>query len=165
MVSNVRSRLAKLEEARPPREVLPEILDTDTPEEASKKYKQLVRMHGQLRKASPDEQAEIDNMPDAQASEIYYAAVPYARRPVVAVEPVAPVDDGDGYEWLDDAASWEAAHPNGPAYSDRHGMPAPEQYAHVPAELLEALDLPPVDEPPAPLVAVPISDQDDWLII
>lgn len=174
MVTNVRSRLAKLEEARPQREVVPEILDTDTPEQASKKYKQLVGIRGQLRKASPDEQAEIDNMTEAQASEMYYAAVPYARRESVPVVvnadecPHAPISVGDTWAWLDDADTWEAAHPNGPAYADRHGMPAPEEYAHVPAELREALDLPPIDEqpePPAPLVAVPISDQDDWLII
>ncbi|WP_270830991.1 hypothetical protein [Aeromonas sp. QDB03] len=184
MVTNVRSRLAKLEEARPQREVVPEILDTDTPEQASKIYKQLVGIRGQLRKASPDEQAEIDNMTEAQASEMYYAAVPYARResvPVVVVNaegPHAPVsvsdDDrgiqSDAWAWLDDAGTWEAAHPNGPAYADRHEMPAPEEYAHVSAELREALDLPPINEQPEPppLVAIPeepISDDDNWLML
>ncbi|HDZ8964819.1 hypothetical protein [Aeromonas bivalvium] len=137
----------------------------------------LVQMGGAI-KASPDQQAEIDRMTAAQASEMYYAAVPYARRepvPVVVVNaegPHAPIsvsdDQSDAWAWLDDADTWAAAHPNGPAYADRHGMPAPEEYAHVSPELREALDLPPIDEqpePPAPLVAVPISDQDDWLII
>lgn len=149
MVSNVRSRLAKLEEARPPREVLPEILDTDTPEEASKKYKQLVRMHGQFRKAP----VEVSEMTQEEASELYYAAVPYARRPVVAIEPaptVEPVDDGAGYE------EWQAAHP-GELYANRDDDDEPS--------IEERNEQP---EPPPPLMAIPtepISDDEDWLIL
>lgn len=188
MASKLTGRVSRLELSRPTPLVPPVILDTDTPEQATAKYKMLVQMGGAIK--AP---VEVSEMTEAQASELYYAAAPYARResvPVVVVNaegPHAPIsvsdDQSDAWAWLDDADTWEAAHPDGPAYADRHGMPAPEEYAHVPAELREALDLPPIDEqpgllhcrepgideqpePPTPLVAMPISDEDDdWLIL
>lgn len=166
MASGLKGRLARLEIENPVQPVAPVILPTDTMEEATRKYRDLLNMSGATAVASTE-------MTQEQASELYYAAVPHAR-PVVEASTEMTLEDP--LAWLDAADYWEAAHPDGPAYADRHGLPAPEEYTHVPAELREALDLPPVDEPlacssssadepPAPLVAVPIGDQDDWLII
>ncbi len=155
-MANVKGRLAKLEAARPQREAVPEILESDTPEEASKKYKQLVGMRGQLHKAP----AEVIEMTQEEASEMYYAAVPHARRPVVVNEPAPPVKsvddgDGDGYEWLDGYEEWQAAHP-GQLFADRGVIQLPQTEEHN-------------EQPePPPLVALPaepISDDDNWLII
>ena len=166
MASGLKGRLARLEIENPVQPVAPVILPSDRVEQAARKYKDLLNMSGATAVASTE-------MTQEQASELYYAAVPPAR-PVIEASTEMTLEDP--LAWLDAADSWEAAHPDGPAYADRHGLPAPEEYAHVPAELREALDLPPVDEPlacssssadepAAPLVVVPIGDQDDWLII
>lgn len=156
MASSLNGRIARLEITRPAQQDVPEILESDPPELACKKYKELVGMRGQLCRA-PDEVSEITQ---EEARELYYAAVPAAHRPAAVVsEPAQTATDPelDGYEWLDGYEEWQDAHP-GELYADRNDAPQ-----DVPEILEHCEDEQP--EPPQPLVAVPISDQDDWLIL